>query len=178
MAKVITMILSDRDIREYLESRRLDIIPLSFDTVRENGVDLKVGNEIARLRPTRTVINLDENKKIEDVYEIEKGNAFTIQPHEHVLLTTMERVSFPNDLVGLVNLRSTFARLGLVVPPTVIDAGFSGQITIEVVGSEFPVQISAGTRFIHVVIARTLSPVERPYSGKYAGQSGVTPPRK
>jgi dCTP deaminase (EC 3.5.4.13) len=44
------MILSDNDIKEALSSGLLVIKPLSEDTVRENGVDLKVGSELLRFK--------------------------------------------------------------------------------------------------------------------------------
>ncbi len=171
------MILSDRDIREYLQTKKLVINPLSVDTVRENGVDLKVGDQIARLVEVAHAIDADNPQDLESAYIIRRGNEFVIGPHERVLLTTLEYIKMPNDLIGFVNLRSTFARLGLIIPPTIIDAGFEGQITIEVVGSEFPVKLKTGTRFIHVIFAKTTTPVEKPYHGKYHGQTGVTLPR-
>ncbi len=171
------MMFSDRDIRRYIQSRKLAITPLSEDTIRENGVDLKVGGQIARLKPSNEPVDITNPDQIRDRYEIQNGEEFIIMPREHVLMTTLERVKMPDNAVGFVNLRSSFARLGLLIPPTIIDAGFEGDITIEVVGSEFPVRIRKGTRFIHVVFGRTMTSVEKPYRGKYAGQTGVTPPK-
>ncbi len=171
------MMLSDRDIRRYMQSRKLIITPLSDDTIRENGVDLKIGGQIARLKSSTEPVDIEDANRIREVYDIQTGDEFIISPREHVLLTTLERVKMPENVVGFVNLRSTFARLGLLIPPTIIDAGFEGEITIEVVGSEFPVRMKKGTRFIHVVFGRTMSTVEKPYHGKYSGQSGVTLPK-
>ncbi|WP_338599811.1 dCTP deaminase [Sulfolobus tengchongensis] len=169
------MILSDRDLRYYLEKGWIKIDPLNGDTVRENGVDLRVGNEIARFKKTDRIFDPDNPDP--SFFEIEKGEEFIISPYEHVLLTTEEYVELPNDIMAFVNLRSSFARLGLFIPPTIVDAGFKGQITIEVIGSEFPVKLKKGMRFIHLIFARTLTPVEYPYQGKYQGQKGVTLPR-
>ncbi len=171
------MVLSDRDIRNYLQQKKLIITPLNVDTVRENGVDLRIGDQIARFIKLAEPVDVDKPEEIKNAYVVTHGNEFIIAPHEHVLLTTLEYVKMPDDLVGFVNLRSTFARLGLIIPPTGIDAGFEGQITIELVGSEFPVRLRTGTRFIHVIFAKTSSPVEKPYHGKYHGQTGVTLPR-
>jgi dCTP deaminase len=82
----------------------------------------------------------------------------------------------PMDLMGFVQLRSTYARLGLALPPTIIDANFSGQLTLEVLGGSFPVKIYAGDRFCHIIFAKLTSPVEKPYIGKYQLQRGVTLP--
>ncbi|MCY0868834.1 MAG: dCTP deaminase [Desulfurococcus sp.] len=172
------MILSDWDIRVYIEKKLLVINPLLEDTIRENGVDLRFGNEFCRFKKTNTVVDTLRSS-VDDVLECFKvgGEGFVVNPLEHVLTTTLEYVEFPSDLVGLVNLRSTFARYGLYIPPTVIDAGFKGNITIELVGSTIPVKVYPGQRFLHLILARTSSPVYRPYSGKYQGQTGVTPPK-
>jgi dCTP deaminase len=166
------VILGDRDLKYYLEKGWIVISPLSKDTIRENGVDLRVGNEVARFKKTDEVY--EEGKDIRSFFEIEKGDEFIIHPNEHVLLVTEEYIKLPSDVMAFVNLRSSFARLGLFVPPTIVDAGFEGQLTIEVVGSQFPVKLKRGTRFLHLIFARTLTPVENPYNGKYQGQQGVT----
>ena len=175
------MILSDRDIRWYIDKGLLRIEPLYDDTIRENGVDLRLGREFCRFRATskpldtRSLSGIDRDEYYECVEVGEEG--FIVNPLEHVLATTMETVCLSDDLVGLVNVRSTFARLGLYIPPTVIDAGFCGQVTIEIVGSRFPVRIYPGQRFLHIVFIKTTSPVAAPYRGKYQWQRGVTLPR-
>ncbi|ABM80996.1 dCTP deaminase [Hyperthermus butylicus] len=174
------MILSDRDIAWYIEKGLLRIDPLLDDTIRENGVDLRLDSEFCRFNPDAPELDTRKPFNREIYYncvKVDPEQGFTVKPYEHVLATTMETVCLPDDLVGLVNVRSTFARYGIFVPPTVIDAGFCGQITIEIIGSAYPVRLYPGQRFLHVVFVRTTSPVANPYHGKYQGQRGVTPPR-
>jgi len=166
------MILGDRDLKYYLEKGWIKIEPIQNDSIRENGIDLRVGGEIARFMQTERVFDPDNPDP--SFFDKRKGEEFIIYPYEHVLLTTEEYVKLPPDVMAFVNLRSSFARLGLLIPPTIIDAGFEGQVTIEVVGSSFPIKIKRGTRFIHLIFARTITPVEHPYQSKYQGQTGVT----
>ncbi|EHP69324.1 deoxycytidine triphosphate deaminase [Metallosphaera yellowstonensis MK1] len=169
------MILGDRDLKYYLEKGWIVIDPLTEDSIRENGVDMRVGGEIARFKRTEELF--EEGKDLSEFFQKEIGEEFVIKPNEHVLLVTEEYLRLPSDIMAFVNLRSSFARLGLFVPPTIVDAGFEGQLTIEVMGSAFPVKIKRGTRFLHLIFAKTLSPVEKPYQGKYQGQRGVTLPK-
>ncbi|RLG80568.1 MAG: dCTP deaminase [Thermoprotei archaeon] len=174
------MILSDWDIRVYVEKGLLVIRPLFPDTIRENGVDLRFGNQFCRFRRDLNAVidtKSDEVSEFLVCEEVSEETGFTINPLEHVLATTLEWIELPHDLVGFVNLRSTFARYSLYIPPTIIDAGFKGQITIELVGGSCPVRVYPGQRFLHIIFARTSSPVYRPYSGKYQEQKGVTPPK-
>jgi dCTP deaminase len=169
------MILSDRDLKYYLQKNWIKIEPFSEEIVRENGIDLRIGSSFARLSKTDKVFENDKN--IEDFYTVTNSNYFIVFPHEHVLMTTMETLELPNDIMAFVNLRSTYARLGLFIPPTIVDAGFKGQLTIEIVGSEFPIKLESGQRFLHLIFAKTLTPVEKPYNGKYQKQQDVTLPK-
>ena len=168
------VILSDVEIRNYIESGKLVIKPIFEDTIRENGLDLRIGPEIARFK-RKGIFEIGKSR-IEDFYEIERGDSFIIQPHEHILIHTVEYLRIPNDLIGFVNLRSTFARLGISIPSTIIDAGFEGQLTIEIIGGEFSVKIPSNERFLHIILAKLSSPVKRAYQGKYKGQTGVKLP--
>ncbi|MCW1293983.1 MAG: dCTP deaminase, partial [Candidatus Parvarchaeota archaeon] len=103
----------------------------------------------------------------------EKAQEFIINPNERILSVTKENISLSNNLIGFVNLRSSYARIGIIIPPTIVDAGFSGKLTIEMIGSEFPIKLHADDRFLHLVFSRTISPVENPYRGKYANKGGV-----
>jgi len=173
------VILSDADVRILLGKGRLVIEPLHEDTVRENGVDLRLGSRFCRFRSAGVFDTRSDWGRIGEFYEcVEVGDeGFTVAPGEHVLAHTLEYIRLPDDLAGLVNLRSTFARLGIFVPPTVVDAGFEGQLTIEIIGSAFPVKLYPGQRFLHVVFMKTTTPVVRPYNGKYKGQRSATPPK-
>ncbi|MCC6033671.1 MAG: dCTP deaminase [Desulfurococcaceae archaeon] len=173
------MILSDFDLTWYLKSGRLVIVPYDEEIVRENGIDLRIGGEIAKLKSLNKVFdtrNVTE-EQVSEFYEVLKSDEFVIYPNERVLLTTLEYVKLPNDIMGFVELRSSFARLGLTIPPTIIDAGFEGNVTLEVHGSTFPIKLYKGQRFAHVIFSKTLNPVLRPYQGKYQGQRGVTLPK-
>jgi len=169
------VILSDFDLWNYINSKRLVIEPFTEEIIRENGVDLRIGNTIARFIKTNREFDV-HNSNPSEFYTFEEGDSFLINPREHVLLHTIEYLKLPKDLMGFVNLRSSYARIGLTIPPTIIDANFQGQLTIELVGSDFPIRLYSGDRFLHVVFARLSTSVERPYSGKYQGQTGVRLP--
>lgn len=173
------VILSDFDLRNYIKSGRLLIEPFDESIIRENGLDLRLGDEICELIETDDILDPytmteDDVKKF---YSCWRAEEFIIKPYRRYLMTTMEYVKVPPELMAFVELRSTFARMGLSIPPTIIDGGFEGQITIELHGSSFPVKLRYGTRFLHVVFSRVSSPIEKPYRGSYQGQKGVRLPR-
>lgn len=86
------------------------------------------------------------------------------------LASAIEEFDMPPCLVGVVHDKSTWARRGLSVFNTVIEPGFLGGLTLELVyhGSEDLI-IPAGTGIAQVLFHRIS--LERCYSGKYQGQS-------
>lgn len=172
------MILSAVDLRKAIEQGSLTISPLSEDTVRENGVDLRFSDEIVRLQATDKVLDI-QSPSSEGLYVAEKvSDCFVLGKYEKVLVATLERVKLGNDLMAFCQLRSTFSRAGISIPPTVVDAGFEGNLTIQLSGGLFPVKIPIKTRFLHLVFAKLETPLEHGYEGKYKHDCGVAPPKK
>jgi len=170
------MILSDFDLKNYIKSGRIVIEPFDESIIRENGLDLRLGDEICELMGIEEVLDPYTASDISKYYNCHKIDEFIVKPYNKYLLTTLEYIRVPPELMAFVELRSTFARLGLAIPPTIIDGGFEGQITIELHGSAFPIKLRKGTRFLHIVFSKVTSPIERPYSGKYQRQRGVKLP--
>ncbi|RLG86375.1 MAG: dCTP deaminase [Thermoprotei archaeon] len=173
------MILSDFDLRNYINSRRLHVEPFDESIVRENGLDLRLGEGYCLIRETDEVLDIEKCDDITKYYSCGKAEDgyIYLEKNSRYLLHTIEYLKVPPELMGFVELRSTFARLGLSIPPTIIDGGFEGQLTIELITTSFPARIRVGTRFLHVVFAKVTTPIERPYRGRYLGQRGVTLPK-
>jgi len=170
------MILSNSEIHKHIKEKRLTINPIYEDTVRENGIDLRLGSEIARLKRTDLIFDPHGKNDYEQFFKRESGESFIINPNERILVCTLEFIELENDLMGFVNLRSSYARVGLGLPPTIIDAGFKGQLTLHVIGGSFPVRLYAKDRFCHIALAKLTSDSVR-YRGVYLGQRGVTYPK-
>jgi dCTP deaminase len=85
--------------------------------------------------------------------------------------STIEHVCMPVNVAAKVADKSTWARRGLSVFNTLIDPGFHGFVTIEMVyhGTE-PLTIEPGTPIAQIMFFWLDQPTERPYAGKYSGQ--------
>ena len=171
------MILTKSEIEKLIESGKLVVEPIFSDTIRENGLDLRIGNEYAIYAFEGSVIDPCQLDDLSDHFRVVKADGkIVIPPRNFVLLTTLEYVKLPENVVGLCNLRSTLARLGLSIPPTVVDAGFEGNLTIEVVNnSPNTIVLKTGIRFLHLILVECKG--EAKYLGKYLGQRGVRPPK-
>jgi dCTP deaminase len=174
--------MSDRNLRKLIKSNNLLIEPLAADTIQQNGIDFRIGDELASgtLTSNTEIINSKSSDDIMKFYQIVKNEnaAFVFSPLRHYLLTTKESIKMPSDLMGFCGLRSTFARLGFVSPLTIIDAGFEGTLTIGVFyGGNNPIRVPVGCRFLHVVFAQLADKADTPYHGHYVKQKGVTLPK-
>jgi len=170
------MVLARDEIYKLIEKKSLVVDPLYADTVRENGLDLRIGGEYAIYAYEGAIVRPCSLEDARPLFRIVKAEEVVIPPRNFVLLTTEEYVKMPDDVVGLATLRSTLARYGLVIPITTVDAGFEGNITIEVVNeSPNTIVLKRGMRFLHLILVKTEGRAK--YAGYYQGQRGVTPPK-
>ncbi len=182
------MILGYDDIKHYINTHKLELNNINENTIRENGIDCRIGDTIAIDIPLYTHTFSNERKIIDthnlesihkrfDLHEFSELGEI-IPAKNNILLVTKEEFLLPDDVMAFCCLRSTVARNGFVSPITIIDAGFQGTLTIESwYGGNNPIKIYKNDRFLHVVFAKINSPVSKPYSGVYKGQTVVRLPK-
>ena len=83
--------------------------------------------------------------------------------------SSMEEFQVPNDLVGVVHDKSTWARHGLSVFNTVLEPGWKGFLTLELVyhGEDY-FTLPAGCGIAQVLFSRI--ELDGSYTGKYQNQ--------
>ena len=168
------MILSDRTIRELIEKGELVIEPYEPSHVQCSSLDLRLGEEIAVYREGDCI---DVKEEISGIEVIKIKDFFEIKPKEFLLATTLEYIKLPNYITAFVEGRSSLGRLGLFIENAGwVDAGFEGQITLELFNAnKRPIRLYKGMRICQLVFAKLDREPEKVYSGKYKGQKGVTP---
>lgn len=112
--------------------------------------------------------------------DLQKGEAIAVAPNGFLLVGTVERVTLPTDIMGMLYLRSTYARRGFVPWfQGIVDPGYSGSLTIalhNLTGDLVP--IYGEERICHLVFEQLPVPVDKGYEGAYQGSPGATPPRQ
>lgn len=82
------------------------------------------------------------------------------------LASTIEEFQMPSNLTGIVHDKSTWARRGLSVFNTVIEPGWKGFLTLELVfNGPDPIKIPSGTGIAQVIFHETRQHIT--YDGKY-----------
>lgn len=172
------VILSAVDLEREIKQGTLSIEPCSAESIRENGVDLRLSSAIMRFSDKNGGTLDIQSPKSEEFYCKESiVDELVLGKFELILVSTLEKIALPNNLMAFCQLRSTFARAGISIPPTVVDAGFAGNLTIQVSGGPFPVKIPVNTRFLHLVFAELRTPLTTGYEGKYKNDCGVATPK-
>lgn len=111
-------------------------------------------------------------------YDLRIKQGVTLTPESRfTLASTVERFQMPPDLIGIVHDKSTWARQGLSVFNTVIESGWEGWLTLELVyhGNGL-LHIPAGAGIAQVIFHRIEEPAS--YSGKYQGQPDMPVPAR
>ncbi len=109
-------------------------------------------------------------------YDIRLAQDVWIPASGFRLASTLEHFRMPDDVLGVVHDKSTWARMGLSVFNTVIEPGWHGHLTLELSDQNSREKrgllFRAGTPIAQIIFKRLEEPAEQPYSetGKYQGQ--------
>ena len=181
------MILSDRSIREQIESGRVVIDPFDEGCVQPSSVDLHVDRRFRTFHNARYPF-IDVKRDMPDLtelVEVEEETPFILHPGEFVLGSTLERVKLPDDLVARLEGKSSLGRLGLLIHSTAgyVDPGWDGYLTLELSNvANLPITIYPGMKIGQISFFRLTSAAMAPYGSrgrrsKYQGQRGPTASR-
>ena len=163
------MVLSKRDILRYINDGRLVIDPeVSPDRIKQVSIDLKLGRNFSCFKEPPgylPAIHVDPSLWASiDLWNHQETDVYRLKPGEFVLAQTLERVRIPSDLVGLVEGRSSWARVGITIHVTApkIDPGFDGTITLEMANfGRVPVDLRAGVdEPAQLMLLRISTPLE------------------
>ncbi len=147
-----------------------------------SSVDLRLDNQfIVTSRTSFAGINpiQRKDKEIESIInqyqkkiKIPYGEKFVLHPNELVIGSTLEFLSFPDDLMAYVIGRSSWGRLGLIIATaTTINPCFKGNLTLELVNvGNIPIELYPGVRIAQLVLHEIDG--KEDYGGKYQLQIG------
>jgi dCTP deaminase len=176
-------ILVDWQIRDYIRKGAIGVDPFNENYIQPNSLDVTLLGEFTRYAPTVDTYDhlVDPYINMETIHKT--TNKLTLITSQLTLASTQETISLPDNIVACIEGKSSLARLGLQIHQTGgwIDAGFSGQVTLELYNvSNRPIVLTAGMPIAQIVFFET-EHCEVPYGmkkdAKYQGQTGPTPSR-
>ena len=188
---------SDRWIRQMAEEHKL-IDPFNPTLVREvegrriisagassYGYDMRLADDGFRvfspihgreIDPKR----FDEESLVEPpLRTTEDGSRYYLMPpHSYALGVTVETFRMPRNVTGICMGKSTYARAGLLVNTTPLEAGWHGRLVIELGNlADLPIRVYVGEGIGQVLFFQSDDDCDVSYQdrgGKYQGQTGLT----
>lgn len=191
------IINNQKDIIKYVENWKPMISPYFPELLKEldqnkccsygpssYGYDARLADDL------RIFTNI--NSEVIDPYELndscyvkaeirtdEKGRRYALLPPNSFMLgPSIEYFNIPRDVTVICLGKSTWARAGVTVLVTPLEAGWSGEVVIEIANTTtLPVKIYVGAGICQFMFFQSDDNCNVSYSdreGKYQGQKGVT----
>jgi dCTP deaminase len=159
--------LVDWQIKLHLKLGLLKIDNFVYEAIQPNSLDVHINRHFARQNPDGT-------------FESFEADYVILNPGDFVLGTTLEYFRFPANLHGVLQGKSSWARLGLYVESAgLFDSGFEGEGVVELTNQGLcPLKLQAGKPIAQMIFMRNF-PVKRAYGKKkysqshYQGQTGA-----
>ena len=162
------MILSDKDIRKLLKKGTMKIAPLKEDQIGPASVDLTLSNEWHFFKPALKKKTVDLSKiPFQEAFDVKKAESTVLRPGQMCLAKTKEKITLPGSIMGNLEGRSRFARMGLVIHITsaLVQPGSDNHQVLEIVNlAPFPVRLHAGMRISQVVFHDLKTATAKPYA--------------
>jgi deoxycytidine triphosphate deaminase len=122
------------------------------------GLDLRVG-KLSRFQKSQAFLSVDDRSTLDSSVDACIQNdgecVLTIASKEYVLLTTIEKINMPLDLVGIIRPRGTLFRSGLILMTGQINPGYNGEQTFGLFNaSDYEFRLQLGARVAHVLFAK------------------------
>lgn len=143
------------------------------------GQDLRMDNVVKVMsqknkRDVPTINTMMEDlSTLYSTYTIPEDGVFLLKPLSRCLVSTLELITMPTDVVGITKPKSTLSRLGLDVASVVIEPNWTGNITLELFNkTDRNIALYPGMPICQLMFWRGEEPTSV-YNGKYQGDKGI-----
>ena len=190
-------IKSDLWLRRMVEENKM-IDPFEAELVREvegrkiisagassYGYDMRLADDGFRIFSSVYGLEIDpkhfdENSLIEpELRTAEDGSGYyLLPPHHYGLGVTVETFRMPRNVTGVALGKSTYARAGLLVNTTPLEAGWTGRLVVEIANlANLPLRVYVNEGIGQILFFESDENCAVSYEdrgGKYQGQTGLT----
>lgn len=141
------------------------ITPFNEELIEPNSYDVCIGTKYARILSDGTVQEFEADET-------------ELEPGEFLLAHTIENFSFPDNIKGILQGKSSWARVAVFVEAAgLFDAGFQGTAVLELFNcGKHAVKLNKGDKIAQMSFHRSL-PAALPYGPErgnhYQGQEGA-----
>ncbi|MCX6772307.1 MAG: dCTP deaminase [Candidatus Micrarchaeota archaeon] len=170
------MVLSNEDIKSYIRRNLLRFEPsISAEQIGPASVDLTLAGKFWIFKKkyiSKKAVDLSR-VGFKEATEEHRHSSITLAPGGMCLGITKEKIYMPDNLIGTLEGRSKYARMGLAVHVTsaLVQPGSQNHQVLEIVNfAPFPVTIHEGMKISQIIFERLDTKTSKPYAqfGKIA----------
>jgi len=178
------MILNDKQIKKLVEGEKM-INPYVSENISQGishgqdsfGYTLRCGSEFKIFTNIKGATADPKNFSEDNFITVKGEDSILIPPNSFALASSLEYFKMPRNVTGLVTAKSTYARCGLGVPPTVLEAGWEGILVLEFSNhTSNSIRLYANSGAAQILFFQGEQPnvsyADR--NGRYQGQIGIT----
>lgn len=157
------MYLNKNEINKALEEEQLHIRPLlDKNQVTNISVDLRLGCDfLVSIKCRDPFIDATrEHGAYENIYKFYQetrrhiGETFFLHPNQTIMASTLEYVKLPNNLMATIDVRSSYARLGLTMN-SFLEPGYCGCISVVLTNTSMnPIKLAVGARIFTIKFSK------------------------
>ena len=148
--------------------------------VSSYGYDMRIADEFKIFTNVHSAVVDPKNFSTKSFVNF-NGKECIIPPNSFVLGKSVEYFKIPRNVLCIVLGKSTYARAGIIVNVTPLEAGWEGYVTIEVSNTTpLPVKIYANEGIAQVLFLESDEECITSYAdrkGKYQNQTGIWIPK-
>lgn len=172
------MFLSDLTIKEYIDKGKISID--GEYEIETTGISLHLSNELLLPKPYQ-IIDSKNPKEIEYIKYNLAQTPYVLRPNEFVLGSTKEKVKTDNDILTIIDGRSTYARLGMSIHLTamILDGlPFNQESSVLEIKNNgvFNILLHPGEKVGTYLFTLLTTPIQTNKESVYDNQRSVTPP--
>lgn len=124
------MVLGYKSIKNKLKKNIL-IENANNQNIHSSSYDVTMDKYILKFKANKKPISLIDAQELVNMYEkINISKGYTLKPGETILVVLEDKFNMPNNICGSIRGRTSFNRLGLVIPIQHLNPGFKGKLNI------------------------------------------------
>lgn len=165
------MILTDKEIREYVQSNSL-IEGFKEESLQSESYDLTIGDVVSKFDSSFKILRLDQQEDIDSLYLESKlpDSGYLLGPHEYILVSIEEKINMPDNLTAHIRPRTKFTRLGLLISGQHCNSSYSGYLSLGLYNATpFAICIKPGLKIAQIVFEelRSIPSEQKQYDNKH-----------
>ncbi len=154
------MILSDNEIRNFLNSTPPLIENFKEKSLQSESYDLTLGSTLSTIDADFQILDLENQKTINQLYKRIPVpiDGYILGPKEYILVSIEEKLNMPSNLTAHIRPRTKFTRIGLLVSSQHCNSSYSGNLSLGLFNSNsFAIRIHSGIKIAQVVFEQLSS---------------------